>query len=111
MRRARGATSQRTGARKASAVEYSRCTHCRNPIKAHHRQIAHPLTKEPFHDDCWALARDEIQRDYARKIREQGLAAIFSPYVVGRARLAEEARLPEQRESGLGVVAPGEAVS
>lgn len=94
-------------------MEYSRCTHCRNPIKAHQRQVTHPLTKEPFHDDCWAVARADVQRDYAHRIREQGLAAIFSPYVVGRARLAEEAWLPEQREDGQveqDVPAPGEAV-
>ena len=91
-------------------MEYSRCTHCRNPIKANHRQITHPATKEPFHDDCWAVAREDVQRDYARRIREQGLAAIFSPYVVGRARLAGEAWLPEQREDGQAVPAPGEAV-
>ncbi len=99
-----GARSQRTGARKASAVEYSRCTHCRNPIKASHRQITHPATKEPFHDDCWAQAREVVQRDYARRIREQGLAAIFSPYVVGPGGLADEAWLPEQRDDVAAVV-------
>ncbi len=76
-------------------MEYTRCAYCRNPIKANHRRITHPATQEPFHDDCWAVAREDVQRDYAARIREQGLAAIFSPYVV---RLDDEPRIPDQRE-------------
>ncbi len=90
-----GVAPRADGARKAAAVEYPRCTHCRNPIKSHQRQIRHPLTELSFHDDCWAEARDAVQQEYVQRIREQGLAAMISPYVV---QLGDEPWLPVQRD-------------
>jgi hypothetical protein len=76
-------------------VDYPRCTHCRNPIKAHQRQVRHPLDESPYHDDCWVVAHATIQHDYVARIRAEGLDAIFSPYVV--VRLGADPWLPEQR--------------
>jgi hypothetical protein len=79
-------------------VDYERCTHCRNPIRAHQRRVRHP-DESPYHDDCWSVAHAAIQHDYVERIREEGLDAIFSPYVV--LRLGGEPWVPEQRTDGL----------
>lgn len=76
-------------------MDYERCTHCRNPIKAHQRQVRHPIDESPYHDDCWTVAHEAIQHDYVERIRGEGLDAIFSPYVV--TRLGGEPWMPEQR--------------
>lgn len=76
-------------------MDYERCTHCRNPIKAHQRRVRHPLDGSLFHDDCWTVAHEAIQHDYVERIRDDGLDAIFSPYVV--LRLGGDSRMPEQR--------------
>lgn len=74
---------------------YPRCTHCRNPIKAQHRLIRHPLTDSCFHDDCWAATLEAVQREYARRIQEEGPEAILSPYLI---RLDQGPWLPEEPE-------------
>ncbi|MGZ6826324.1 MAG: hypothetical protein ACXVGH_05985 [Mycobacteriales bacterium] len=74
-------------------METSRCTNCRNPIKAHHRSIEQPRTGGVFHDDCWDSALAVLQQDYLRRIGEDGVEGLLSPYVV---RL-EDPFVPEQR--------------
>lgn len=55
---------------------------CRNPIKANHRLVRHPLTDASFHDDCWAAVLADGQRDYERRIHEEGMDAILAPYLI-----------------------------
>jgi hypothetical protein len=74
-------------------VEYARCTRCRNPIRAHQREVSHPATGSRFHDDCWAAVHDTIQDEYARMVSKEGLAGLLSPYVI---TLSGEPWLPER---------------
>ncbi len=87
-------------------MDYPRCAHCRNPIKARHREVRHPFAEASFHDDCWTVVREALQDEYARRIEAQGLAAIVSPYVLrldGDDWLAEPdaAQPPASPEEGL----------
>jgi len=86
-------------ARKACAVERTRCTYCRNPIKTHQAAIGPKPDDRSFHQDCWPLAQNapthsgpEQQLDYERRIAVDGLAAVLSPYVTV---------LPAQRQPAL----------
>jgi hypothetical protein len=67
-------------------VERPRCVHCRNPIKEHQAVVGEGDNR--FHADCWNEARPTViaeqadqQRDYERRIANEGLAALLSPYV------------------------------
>jgi hypothetical protein len=67
-------------------VERPRCVHCRNPIKEHQAVVGDGDNR--FHQDCWNEARPGVleeqadqQRDYERRIANEGLAALLSPYV------------------------------
>ncbi len=44
--------------------------------------MRHPLTDASFHDDCWAAVLADGQRDYERRIREEGMDAILAPYLI-----------------------------
>lgn len=58
-----------------------RCTECRNPVKTHHARKQHPRTGEVFHQDCWESTQGAIQQNYLKKIGEDGLEGLLSPYV------------------------------
>ncbi len=67
-------------------MERPRCVHCRNPIKEHQAVVGDGDNR--FHEDCWNEARPTViaeqadqQRDYERRIANEGLAALLSPYV------------------------------
>jgi hypothetical protein len=60
----------------------SRCTSCRNRIKSHHQVVVQPSTGLVFHDDCWSSFNEVIQDEYRRRIGDEGLEGLLSPYVV-----------------------------
>lgn len=73
------------GTRKARAVERIRCTLCRNPIKSH--QVA-AGPDSSYHEDCWPAAAEAAARSsadqqsaYRKRIGEEGLAGLLSPYI------------------------------
>jgi len=78
-------------------MERHRCTSCRNPIR--HGGVARPRSGPDsgedawFHEDCWAQVCSAEQDDYARRIQENGLAALLAPYLCAAARGGAAPRL------------------
>lgn len=66
-------------------MERTRCTLCRNPIKPH-QAAAGPDSS--YHEDCWPVAVEAASRSsadqqsaYRKRIGEEGLAGLLSPYL------------------------------
>lgn len=66
-------------------MERTRCTLCRNPIKSH--QVA-AGPDSSYHEDCWPVAAEAAARSsadqqsaYRKRIGEEGLAGLLSPYL------------------------------
>jgi hypothetical protein len=67
-------------------------------VKSHHARKQHPRTGDVFHDDCWATTNDAIQADYLRRIGDEGLEGLLSPYVVTLPDVVAEPVHPEPRD-------------
>jgi hypothetical protein len=67
-------------------------------VKSHHARTQHPRTGDVFHDDCWATTNDAVQADYLRRIEDEGLEGLLSPYVVTLPDVVAEPVQPEQRD-------------
>lgn len=66
-------------------MERARCGYCRNPVKPHQTSVGE--ADQVFHEDCWPLHQQrgasgaDLQQEYLRRIAEEGLAGLLSPYV------------------------------
>ena len=67
-------------------------------MKSHHARKQHPRTGDVFHDDCWEATHDAIQTDYLRRIEDEGLEGLLSPYVVTLPDVVAEPVHPEPRD-------------
>lgn len=69
-----------SGTRKATSVEHARCAQCRNPIRGRQPRVRLARAEMTFHADCWQSLHAAVQADYARRAREEGIAALLGPY-------------------------------
>jgi hypothetical protein len=65
-------------------VERPRCARCRNPIRGLSFIELPGDEPEAYHEDCWRASSLEIQDRYRDQIREQGVLALMSAYVLHR---------------------------
>lgn len=61
-------------------MEHARCAHCRNPVRSRQARVRLARAEMTFHADCWLSLHAAVQADYARRSREEGIAALLGPY-------------------------------